>query len=210
MDFLNLSRVISGQYFSVPDYQRDYEWTNKENSTLADDVFNLVADPGSSSHFTGAIVTTPYNRVDGIKSSIKIEDYQISEQNVKHLLDGQQRLTSLMVFISVLKKTISEDTSIVEARKNVFVRQLEGLLFGNDWNSCQQAPKLILNSDTGYYFNQEILGLVPDEQANGRLKGPRRLKTAIKTYKEAIADAKKELIEEMHYCKDAGVWKKLE
>ena len=80
-------------------------------------------------------------------------------------------------------------------RKNVFVKQLEGLLFGNDWNSCQQAPKLILNSDTGYYFNQEILGLIPDEQANGRLKGPRRLKTAIKTYKEAIADAKKELIE---------------
>lgn len=145
---MNLSRVISGQYFSVPDYQRDYEWTNKENSTLADDVFNLVADPSSSSHFTGAIVTTPYNRVDGIKSSIKIEDYQISEQNVKHLLDGQQRLTSLMVFISVLKKTISEDTCIVEARKIVFVRQLECLLFGNDWNSgqqAQQAPKLILN-----------------------------------------------------------------
>ena len=72
---MNLSRLISGQYFSVPDYQRDYEWTNKENSTLADDVFNLVADPSSSSHFTGAIVTTPYNRVVGIKCSIKIEYY---------------------------------------------------------------------------------------------------------------------------------------
>lgn len=202
MDFLNLSRVIAGQYFSVPDYQRDYEWTNKENSTLVDDVFNLVADNNSSAHFTGAIVTTPYNSADGTKSSIRIGDYQIPEKSVKYLLDGQQRLTSLMVFISVLKRIISEDQNIENNRRNVFERQLEGLLFGQDWNSCQQAPKLILNSDTGYYFNQEVLGLIPDEQANGRLKGPRRLKAAMKIYEDAISDAKRELIDDMHICQD--------
>ena len=42
MEFLNINKVFANTYYAVPDYQRDYEWTNAQNSTLLDDIFNIM------------------------------------------------------------------------------------------------------------------------------------------------------------------------
>ena len=41
MDFLKITKLFAQDLYAIPDYQRDYEWTNSQNSTLIDDVFLL-------------------------------------------------------------------------------------------------------------------------------------------------------------------------
>lgn len=57
MNFLSISHILfQNIYYSVPDYQRDYEWTNAQNSTLIEDVFSILEDPANTSdHFFGAL-----------------------------------------------------------------------------------------------------------------------------------------------------------
>jgi len=91
MDFLKIGKIFAQDYYAVPDYQRDYEWTAAQNSTLLDDIFDLVIDPAPSNHFFGAIVTIPYESSNGTNQSIILEEYSISKDNVKHVVDGQQK-----------------------------------------------------------------------------------------------------------------------
>lgn len=56
MDFLRIGKIFAQDYYAVPDYQRDYEWTNSQNATLIDDVIQLARDSHSTNHFFGAIV----------------------------------------------------------------------------------------------------------------------------------------------------------
>lgn len=53
MEFLNLSKLLSGNYYAVPDYQRDYEWGTTQNSTLIEDVFSIIEDKDENDHFVG-------------------------------------------------------------------------------------------------------------------------------------------------------------
>lgn len=109
MDFLRIGKIFAQDYYAVPDYQRDYEWTNSQNATLIDDVIQLARDSHSTNHFFGAIVTIPYENGTGINKSIDFNDYGIdAKQNVKHVVDGQQRLTSFSVLIRVLRDLIGK------------------------------------------------------------------------------------------------------
>ena len=100
MDFLTITQIFAKDYYAVPDYQRDYEWTNAENSTLIDDVMAVAFGNESGNHFLGAIVTIPYSESDGVNNSIDLDEYNIDKKNkVKHVVDGQQRLTSFSVLI---------------------------------------------------------------------------------------------------------------
>ena len=41
MEFLKIPKLFASTFYAVPDYQRDYEWTNTQNLTLLDDVLSL-------------------------------------------------------------------------------------------------------------------------------------------------------------------------
>lgn len=193
----SFAQVAIPRYFCIPDYQRDYEWTNRENSTLAEDIFNLVENPNIRLHFVGAIVTIPYRDEDGINKVINFNDYNISTDNVRFLLDGQQRFTSLMIFIATLRELLSEDQFEDMALKTAFENQLKSILFGYNWHHLYHTspPKLILNSNTGLYFNNQILGLRTDETPCATRRGARRIKDAKRTYIEAISKAKDDFIQ---------------
>ena len=53
MQFLSINHILyQPYYYSVPDYQRDYEWTNAQNSTLIEDIFTVLENPtNNSDHF---------------------------------------------------------------------------------------------------------------------------------------------------------------
>ena len=86
----NLFELLSGKFiFNVPDYQRPYSWTENEALTLWDDLINFwksgeenVAD----TYFTGSIVLV-YS----------------AESPEAEVIDGQQRLTTLSMILSVLR-----------------------------------------------------------------------------------------------------------
>ena len=105
MEFKTISKIFTGSdYYAVPDYQRDYEWGNAENSTLSDDIFDLLNLGSNEKHFIGAIVTIPFDKENAASKQINYPDFEIDEDgSVKHLVDGQQRLTSVSIFIAALK-----------------------------------------------------------------------------------------------------------
>ena len=100
MDFSTIKTIFANTYYAVPDYQRDYEWKKEENDTLKEDLFMVTENPEEErTHFIGALVTIPYDKSCAINQSIKIADFSIDEAKVRHIVDGQQRLTSLVIFI---------------------------------------------------------------------------------------------------------------
>ena len=187
MDFLRIGKIFAQDYYAVPDYQRDYEWTNSQNATLIDDVIQLAKEPHSSNHFFGAIVTIPYEDGTGVNKSIDFNDYGIDvKQNVKHVVDGQQRLTSFSVLIRALRDLIVEDTTISQTFKdNVAQRQLDNILLGNDYFGINPAPRLILNGNTGDCYNNELLKISTNSYSKV-FKGAKRLMTAYSLFKSEL------------------------
>jgi hypothetical protein len=73
-------------FYIVPDYQREYVWTDKEVHQLLDDV-NEQLDGGSTrEYFVGTIIVAP-----------------TSEKNHYEVIDGQQRLTTFYLLLLALR-----------------------------------------------------------------------------------------------------------
>ncbi len=73
--------------YKVPDYQRRYSWKNEQLEALWGDLYESFKNDNKACYFLGSIVV--------VKNA----------NNVFELIDGQQRLTTLMIMVSVLSKT---------------------------------------------------------------------------------------------------------
>jgi uncharacterized protein with ParB-like and HNH nuclease domain len=91
-----IQRVLEGtKQFLVPHYQRPYSWTADQWKVLWRDVLELLEDPDSKPHFLGSIVTSPARSVpEGVEKRL--------------LIDGQQRLTTLLVLLSLIRDRARE------------------------------------------------------------------------------------------------------
>lgn len=82
-----LAKIFSSDFdFVIPAYQRPYAWTDDQALELFDDLHSFyLAEPEDDSYFLGSIVL------------IKAEGKPASE-----VIDGQQRLTTLTILLSVI------------------------------------------------------------------------------------------------------------
>ncbi len=87
-----LAKIFSSDFdFVIPAYQRPYAWTDDQALELFDDLHSFyLAEPEDDSYFLGSIVL------------IKAEGKPASE-----VIDGQQRLTTLTIFLSVITSLLS-------------------------------------------------------------------------------------------------------
>ena len=87
----NLWDLMSGEFiFHIPDYQRPYSWTENEAVTLWDDLIEFWKDTKGTeekTYFVGSIVL------------VKKDDSPEAE-----VIDGQQRLSTLSMILSVLSQ----------------------------------------------------------------------------------------------------------
>jgi len=79
----------SDQYL-IPFFQRSYSWTRKHWARLWDDLVGLLEDGQISQHFLGPLVCTLYRSVPG-------------EVPAYLLIDGQQRMTTLVLLLAALR-----------------------------------------------------------------------------------------------------------
>lgn len=79
--------------FSVPVYQRQYRWTTDSCLRLLDDIRSIAAKHDRETHFIGSILSS---RVTGENASEVI------------LIDGQQRITTLVLLIAALREAARE------------------------------------------------------------------------------------------------------
>src|SRR5438105_13299379 len=86
--------------FVIPIYQRTYSWTEKECRQLWDDIIRTGSNDAIAVHFIGSIVY--------IEKGIGGPDPVTTFQSPLLVIDGQQRLTTVMLLIAALAKALGE------------------------------------------------------------------------------------------------------
>jgi hypothetical protein len=82
-------------FYIVPDYQREYVWTDKEVQQLLDDI-NEQIDAGSSrEYFIGTVLVSP-----------------VAQKNHYEMIDGQQRLTTFFLLLCALKQSFRGEPQV--------------------------------------------------------------------------------------------------
>ncbi|MCH3968562.1 MAG: DUF262 domain-containing HNH endonuclease family protein [Atopobiaceae bacterium] len=189
MEFKRVIGVFTEHYLAIPDYQRDYSWTNAETGALFDDIKDLVYSDSGEVHFLGAIVTTTFDRDSYTAACIKLTDYGIDSSDVRLVVDGQQRLTSLSLLMKAIADSVSRDVASEDDQKNlrgllgVVTSCLQGTDLSDD--ASMPAPRLILNGDTGRRY-MNYLGIAGSDIGSGAYAGARRLKKAYELFTKEI------------------------
>ena len=80
--------------FAIPIYQRTYSWTKRECLQLWNDILRTGSNDDIPAHFTGSIVY--------IEKSL----YQVSGHSPLLVIDGQQRLTTVMLVLEALARRV--------------------------------------------------------------------------------------------------------
>lgn len=96
-EFLSSSKTR----FIIPVYQRNYDWKEKNCLQLFNDISSASIDERIKSHFMGSVVYVSNSDTD----SIDLKEYVI--------IDGQQRLTTVTLFLKALHDSI-EDVDLQE------------------------------------------------------------------------------------------------
>ncbi|MUV08219.1 DUF262 domain-containing protein [Helicobacter pylori] len=84
-------------YYQIPDYQRPYQWTEKNCTKLLDDLFSSYEYYKESGYFCGSLVLIVINT----DSETNAETYDI--------VDGQQRLSTFILLAKVLATLYDKD-----------------------------------------------------------------------------------------------------
>lgn len=99
-------------YYQIPDYQRPYQWTEKNCEKLLDDLFSSYEYYKESGYFCGSLVLIVINT----DSETNAETYDI--------VDGQQRLSTFILLAKVLAALYSE--RLTEESKDYLQESLNG------------------------------------------------------------------------------------
>ena len=81
--------------FNIPVYQRNYDWKEEQCQKLFEDIQNIVKSDYEIEHFLGTVVFV------SSKSEMNFNEYV--------LIDGQQRITSIMLLLKVLHEKVTDE-----------------------------------------------------------------------------------------------------
>ena len=114
----SLSDIFHDSIFRIPDYQRGYAWTIKQCSDLWEDLLNLTEN---KYHYAGVLSLEPIS--PNIWKDWKQDKWLIEERNYKpyHVVDGQQRLITIVIMIQAIIEVISEKNSITDNESNLYL-----------------------------------------------------------------------------------------
>ena len=112
--------------YRIPQYQRPYKWVNEQVEQLWDDVFDAYEN-NVDNYFLGSVITA--------KNS--------DESGYIDVVDGQQRLTTLMILFCVLRDNY-EDINI-DDNGNPFTVDIDAIKAAISLNNRNKRLKLFKN-----------------------------------------------------------------
>jgi hypothetical protein len=95
----SLDSVFKNKIFRIPDYQRGYAWQQEQLKDFWEDLVNLSDE---RCHYTGVLTLKQIPTTD---IQEKDEEYWLVDDHnyeLYHIVDGQQRLTTLIIFLLTL------------------------------------------------------------------------------------------------------------
>jgi hypothetical protein len=164
MNKKSLTSLFAETIYQIPDYQRGYAWDEKQLRDFIQDIDALVDDK-MTSHYTGTIVVYAARKADARK-------YGTKRLEVVDVVDGQQRLTTSCLYLSVIIR------ALLQKDEQDYERDISDFLYSG------AICKLALNNDTGNIFYD----LMKTGKANTAVQSPheRRLIAAYNRFKEHI------------------------
>lgn len=130
-----ISEVFSKDYaFSIPSYQRPYAWETMQVEELLTDLTDAMAPESKSDgfYFLGSIVLV---KTHGNPDS--------------RLVDGQQRLTTLTILLSVIRDLTKDPEK--RAKRETYVKQV-----ANEDEGIPEALRLRLRQKDQPFFEQRV------------------------------------------------------
>lgn len=115
--------------FIIPIYQRTYSWTGKQCRQLWDDILRAGSSDAIAVHFIGSIVY--------IEQGLS----QVSHQAPLLVIDGQQRLTTVVLLLEALARAIGDGEPV----DGFSARKLRHYYLSNPLESGDRSFKLLLS-----------------------------------------------------------------
>ena len=144
---LNLSALLQSRLFRIPEYQRAYAWERKQRDDLFSDIKRVIAS--GEDHFMATIVGLVRDR-----KCIAADEFTVVE-----IVDGQQRLTTLIILLKAIEKALNREDK-TEAKVGTELMDL--LVKGDDFSLLL----LQTNHDSTHSFAHYIRdGKLPEVRA---------------------------------------------
>ena len=117
-EYVTLAKLLNGRLFRIPEYQRYYRWRDSQRKDLFDDIRKSQGQ--DRSHFMATI--NVYDRNEPL--IINTDEYVQYD-----IVDGQQRLTTLVILLKAIAITAEKDPSAESQR---IAREISSLLVKDD------------------------------------------------------------------------------
>ncbi|MBS9338014.1 DUF262 domain-containing protein [Fructobacillus parabroussonetiae] len=113
--------------FVIPEYQRPYSWTEDQIETLFSDLVEYTENDNESTYFLGTIVS-----------------YE-NEKKEQEIIDGQQRITSLFLFLRAIYSKLEGDLTSPESKH--LAGQIEPALWiQDDLTGAVKKDEILISS----------------------------------------------------------------
>lgn len=136
-----IGKLIKDHQLSVPIYQRPYAWEDKHITDLFSDIHNAISG-NEDEYFLGTIVLS-----------------EKENSNDLEIVDGQQRITSIIIFLSSIRDyfKLNNKQKQAESIQNDFIS-------GYDRQKDENLPKLKLGQLDNTFFRKYIVEMETDEK----------------------------------------------
>lgn len=146
----SMKSIFKDRIFKIPDYQRGYAWTIEQLKDFWEDILSLGQD---KNHYTGVLTIKEVEKKSWINWND--EKWLIEGKGYKafHVVDGQQRLTTFVIFIQSiydLLKGLAENKE--KKDEDIYLGFFNLKQIREEYLVIQRPPQFIINS---YKFSYE-------------------------------------------------------
>lgn len=143
-------------YYSIPKYQREYTWSYREWEALYDDI-----SENNPEYFIGSIICIPLG--DAINPYMEV-------------IDGQQRLTTISLFLAAIYKRLSEYKEYLDEDDEDIIPAMRKALKSNiSPNEMKLVPQVQNHNQDDYNYIMSELGLKKSASSKHSYFGVRKV-----------------------------------
>ena len=186
----SLSEIFNNRIFRIPDFQRGYSWEERQLDDFWEDIQNLHPN---KIHYIGLLTVEPISNSDIQNVEKWKDDLWLLKKGMTayYVIDGQQRLTTLIILLHEILRTFSEDEGINFGSKSEWTERFLYRSFNQIYKSFVFGYEKDNPSDE--YFKTRIL----EQESSAADKYPETLYTANLMFaKEYFAEKLKKLSKE--------------
>lgn len=116
----SLSEIFNNKIFRIPDFQRGYSWEERQLDDFWEDIQNLSSD---KIHYIGLLTVEPIKSCDIQNVEKWKDDLWLLKKGMSayYVIDGQQRLTTLIILLHEILRTFDDNEGINYGAKSEWI-----------------------------------------------------------------------------------------